>query len=423
MLQSNDRVIVALSGGADSVSLLLILSSLGYECHAAHCNFHLRGEESMRDEHFVEELCKKNNISLHKIDFQTTEYAKSHGISIEMAARELRYDYFAKLKKELNATAIAVGHHKNDNIETLFLNLVRGTGIKGICGIQPINNDIIRPLLCLTQTEIHDYLKSRNQDYVTDSTNLENVYSRNKIRLDIVPALSSINPAALDNIINTIENLNEVRKIYEANIKADISQCVKIHEDGSVLINISTLLSCVSASSVLHEIISPLGFNKSQENDIFMAMKNGETGKIFFSNSNILNIDREEIIITSQSKQTAQVTLLSQYSKIECKTVKAEELTIIKDKDYAYLDKNKIHGNLYVRLCKTGDYFYPFGMKGRKLISDYMTDRKFNRIKKNNQMVVCDENEEILWLVGERSSEKCRVDDNTTSVLVLHIKP
>ena len=222
MLKDGDKVVVTLSGGADSVSLLLILHALGYECHAAHCNFHLRGEESMRDERFVTSLCEHLNIPLHKTDFETETYSKEKGISIEMAARELRYDYFRKLKDEVDAKAIAVGHHRDDNIETLFLNLVRGTGIQGLCGIQPVNGDIVRPLLCVSREEILDYLATKGQTYVTDSTNLEDVYSRNKIRLNVLPELQQINQGAMENIRATINNLNEVRKIYEATIKADI---------------------------------------------------------------------------------------------------------------------------------------------------------------------------------------------------------
>ena len=214
LLSSGAKVIVGLSGGSDSVCLTLMLHEMGYDLTGVHCNFHLRGEESMRDERFVHDFCQKLNIPLHKADFDTAQYAKDHKLSIEMAARELRYDLFRRLKAELHAEAIAVGHHQDDNVETLMLNMVRGTGIKGACGMQAVNGDIIRPLLCLRRHEIMHFLAARQQDYVTDHTNLEDEYARNKVRLNIVPQLEAINPRAVDNMSTTMDNLREVYNIY-----------------------------------------------------------------------------------------------------------------------------------------------------------------------------------------------------------------
>ena len=190
-----EKLLVALSGGADSVALLRILLKLGYQCIAAHCNFWLRGKESLRDEEFVTQLCKELKVPLYKTNFDTFAYAKEKSISIEMAARELRYHWFYELKKTTNADSIAIAHHIDDNIETLLLNLIRGSGIKGLTGIPPRNQDIIRPLLCLYREEIEDYLKSIGQAFVTDSTNLETEYTRNKIRLNLLPLMEEINPS------------------------------------------------------------------------------------------------------------------------------------------------------------------------------------------------------------------------------------
>ncbi len=416
MLKDGDKVVVTLSGGADSVSLLLILHALGYECHAAHCNFHLRGEESMRDERFVTSLCEHLNIPLHKTDFDTETYSKEKGISIEMAARELRYDYFRKLKDEVGAKAIAVGHHRDDNIETLFLNLVRGTGIQGLCGIQPVNEDIIRPLLCVSREEILDYLATKGQTYVTDSTNLEDVYSRNKIRLNVLPELQQINQGAMENIRATINNLNEVRKIYETTIKADIERCKAKETDAY---NIKELFRCISPTSILHEIVYPLGFNKAQEADILNAAKLDETGKMFYSASHIITIDRGRIVVSAKGKERRFPVSLNDFKEIECQHMNIDECVIIKDKAYAFIDADKVKGELTVRPCKTGDAFTPFGMNGRKLLSDYMTDRKFNRLQKMSQLVLCDADGEIVWLIGERASDKYRIDENTKKVIRL----
>ena len=209
LLSKDKKYIVALSGGADSVCLLLVLQRLGYDVEAAHCNFKLRGEESDRDEQFCVELCKKNDIEIHLAHFDTNFYAISHKISIEMAARELRYSYFENLRRDIGADAVCVAHHQNDCAETVILNLVRGTGIQGLAGIQPKRDNIVRPLLCVSRDEIEGFLADEGQDFITDSTNLDDLYVRNKIRLNIIPMMEKINPAAVQNIVKTAIRLSE----------------------------------------------------------------------------------------------------------------------------------------------------------------------------------------------------------------------
>ena len=210
-----DKILVALSGGADSVALLCLLQTLGYECEAAHCNFHLRGEESDRDETFVRQLCTKRQVPLHTVHFDTLRTAEERHISIEMAARELRYEWFEKIRTKSNANVIAVAHHQDDSVETLLLNLIRGTGINGLRGIRSKNGHIVRPLLCLDRNEIINYLNRIGQDYVTDSTNLQDEYTRNKIRLNLLPMMQEINPSVKESILNTAEHLNEASAIYK----------------------------------------------------------------------------------------------------------------------------------------------------------------------------------------------------------------
>ena len=201
LLAADNKYIVALSGGADSVALLLIMKALGYDVEAAHCNFHLRGKESERDENFCVSLCESLGIILHRIHFDTLTYAQLHKVSIEMAARDLRYSYFEQLRRDINADAICVAHHKDDNVETILLNLVRGTGMNGLTGISPRNGFILRPLLCIGREDILEYLEAENQDYVTDSSNLVDDVQRNKIRLNVLPLLENVNPAVKDNIL------------------------------------------------------------------------------------------------------------------------------------------------------------------------------------------------------------------------------
>lgn len=409
LLRKGATVIAGISGGPDSVCLALILAKLGYDVIAVHCNFHLRGEESMRDERFVENLCKERKIKLQKVDFDTIGYAKEKKISIEMAARELRYERFRHFKDTLKAEAIAVGHHRDDNTETFFLNAIRGTGIKGLCAIQPRNEDIVRPLLCLSRDEVIRFLAEEKQGFVTDRTNLEDEYSRNKIRLNVMPVLTKINEGAASNLETTIENLNEVAKIYQKAIKDSIDSCCTTSEDGEIRINKEKLNAQPSPISVLHEMLSPLGFNREQLKGILHSYDS--TGKIFQANGRRALVDREEIIIEGENTNIEIIQTI----------MPAKDIEIKKDNSHAYIDYDKIKSTLSIRKAEEGDTFAPFGMKGRrKLVSDFLTDQKLTRFEKEKQLLVCD-GEEIVWVVGRRSSELYRIDNNTTSVVVLSI--
>lgn len=412
LLSEGARIVVGLSGGPDSVCLALLLYHLNYEIVAVHCNFHLRGDESMRDEKFVEDLCHQYNWTYYKADFNTQEYAQAHAMSIEMAARDLRYEYFRHIKKEVNAEVIAVGHHQDDNAETLLLNLVRGTGIRGLCAMQFKHGDIVRPLLCLSHQEILDYLHEEQQDYVTDHTNLEDEYARNKIRLNVLPTLREVNKGASKNILSTIENLNEVLKVYQQATQQAIADCCTQRPKGELAINIELLQQQPSPISVLHEILSPLGFNKTQLKE--MLSTRTESGRFFVGRDRRVLIDRQNIIVEAPP---------SPFPTIRQEIVPIEQLTILKDSNHAYLDADKIKGKLMLRCPKVGDTFAPFGMKGkRKLLSDFLTDQKLNCFEKERQPLLVD-GEEIAWVVGLRSSELYRVGTKTSRVLCLSIQP
>lgn len=411
LLDEHARVIIGLSGGPDSVCLAMILHRLGYEVIAVHCNFHLRDEESRRDELFATALCEKIGIICHKVEFDTQKYAKEQKISIEMAARELRYSEFRHLKENVKADAIAVGHHKNDNAETIILNLIRGTGVKGLCGMQPKNDDIVRPLLCLTRQEILSFLQDLGQDYVIDHTNMENDYARNKVRLDILPIMELINPGVVQNLTSTIENMNEVQKVYSKAIDDAVKECCERKANGELYINIQLLEKQPSPLSTLHEILAPLGFNKAQLKNMLAATK--ECGKIFTGKEHRLLIDRGFMIIESTHYPSYDISK---------EIVPIENINMKKDNDYAYIDADKLQGELFLRTPQDGDNFAPFGMKGkRKLLSDFLTDQKLNLFEKERQPLLMD-GEEIVWVVGLRSSELYRVDDNTQRVIILSLK-
>lgn len=403
----NARIIVALSGGADSVALLRILHTLGYDCEAAHCNFHLRGAESDRDEMFVRKLCKTMRIPLHTIDFATEQYAIEKKISIEMAARELRYQWFAEIKEKTKANVIAVAHHQDDSVETVLLNLIRGTGINGLLGIRPKNGDIVRPLLCISRKEITDYLQNAKQEYMTDSTNLQDEYTRNKIRLNLLPLMQEINPLVKEHIIDTSNYLNDVNRIYNKGIEEGKQRVI---EKGDI--RIISLLKEPSPEALLFEILYPLGFNAAQTKNI-LAMLEGQTGKQFISKDGWRVVkDRELLLIDKKKKQEIPPFCLIKEEKEYTK-----DFIIPREKHIACFDTDKLIGEINLRKWQTGDIFIPFGMKGKKKVSDYLTDRKFSIIQKENQWVLCC-GDKIIWIVGERTDNRFRIDEKTKKVTV-----
>ena len=422
LLSPGSKVLVALSGGADSVALLVVLMKLGYRCEAMHCNFHLRGEESNRDERFVAELCARHNIPLHTVHFDTAAYAKKQGISIEMAARELRYAAFEERRAKIGAEAIAVAHHRDDSAETLLLNLLRGTGIKGLCGIQPKNGYIVRPLLCVGRADIIDYLKWRNETFVTDSTNLTNDYTRNKIRLDIIPRLAEINPSVLESLAATANRLREAEQIYNKAIKDAISRIMS----GNT-IDISALKKETAPQTLLHEILSPLGFNSTQVTNISETIESEGCREVTNREWRIIK-ERDTLLIVPNEEQKEYTLSLPAEGCIDTGrgTLIIERLSfdgnIPKESNRAMLDTSKLKKPLTLRSVRKGDRFAPFGMRGTKLVSDYLTDRKKSIIDKRQQLVVTDATGAIVWLVGERPAAPYCVKNSTKEVIALEWK-
>lgn len=419
LLSNGDKVIVALSGGADSVALLHILHRLEYNCIAVHCNFHLRGEESMRDQHFVEDLCKRLDTTLHIIDFDTKQYARENKVSIEMAARTLRYKEFEEIRIKERATAIAVAHHRDDSAETLLLNLMRGCGIRGLHGIRPRNGYIIRPLLCIGRSDILHYLNNAQIEYVTDSTNLSSDYTRNKVRLELLPLMAQINPSIGATIAETAERLAEAEEIYSQAIEQAKQRVLS----DSTTIDIHRLKQEKAPRTLLHEILSPYGFNNSQVNDILTNI-DSESGRRYKAAEWEVIKDREKLLIAPIGA-TFEQTVLPEEGEISTPygllriNRSIFNGTISKKRNIATLDAEKLELPLTLRSTRKGDRFHPFGMRGTKLVSDYLTDIKRNVIEKEQQLVVTDARDNILWLVGERPSALCSVNSSTTEVITL----
>lgn len=409
-LSKSDKILIGLSGGADSVALLLIMHTLGYYCEAAHCNFNLRGDESDSDEKFVVNLCQKLKVKLHRVSFNTVGYASINKMSIEMAARELRYDWFEKVRSNNDLDYITVAHHKDDSVETVLLNLVRGTGIAGLIGIKPVNGKVIRPLLCITRYEILTYLENECQEYVTDSTNNEDEYARNKIRLNIIPMLLQVNAGARENIYRSSENLMSVYKIYSKYIQ-EARDKVMCGDN----ISISAIKKEREAETVLFEILKDKGFNYQQIKNIYKSL-DSHSGKVFYSSEWLVLKDRDKLMV---SPLNTTAYLSKPKFKIEEVSIDLD-FKINKSKNIAYFDKDKIVGDEIVRLCEKGDWFIPFGMKGKKLVSDFLTDIKLPFTEKSKQYLLCF-GDDIAWVVGKRIDNRFRIDETTKRVIIYTI--
>ena len=424
LLNTNNLYLVALSGGADSVALLLLLKEHGFNVHAAHCNFHLRGVESDRDEAFCVELCQRLGVELHRAHFNTHEYAELHKVSIEMAARELRYRWFEQLRQDIGAAGICVAHHRDDSVETVLLNLVRGTGLRGLTGIQPRNGYILRPLLCVSRLEIEAFLTEKGQKYVTDSTNLEADVLRNKVRLQVLPLLRELNPAVSENIQRTAENLVEAQEVLDV--------ILDNYKESNVL-EISEIEKYGSSEYIIFEWLKNYGFNGNQVRQILDAGCGGivssAMGYDVLKDRSRLIVEKTENYpqgvrnVTSRPSKRIVVPEEGTYVLDENNTFRVRKCAVYVSKvpHIATLDADKVAFPLTVRRVEEGDWMVPYGMTGRKLLSDLMTDLKMNVFEKRRQLLVVDAQGVIVWAVGLRTDQRAAVRESTVSVWELQV--
>lgn len=424
LLGREHPVLVALSGGADSVALACVLQDLGYKIEAAHCNFCLRGAESDRDEAFVTDFCQRRKIVLHRRCFSTHAYAHEHHVSIEMAARTLRYDFFEQLLQERELDSVAVAHHREDNTETVLLNLLRGTGIRGLRGIQYRNGKVVRPLLDVSRQEIEDYLAECHQDYVTDSTNLQDEVQRNKIRLNVMPRMREIYPNADESIHQGARRLSDAFRIYEYGMDLLMQQVVHGNK-----ILLEELNRTPAPETVLYEILSRMDFNPAQVAAIY-EQQGGESGKVYESATHRLLRDREALVF---EKKAVRPVRLEKVLPLEGIMRVTDDVTFLisrssyssggplpREKNVICMDLDKVEFPLVVRMPQTGDRFMPFGMKGMKLVSDFLTDLKKNVFEKERQLLVCS-GDKIAWVVGERPDDRFRVTEHTRHILRIQL--
>lgn len=427
LLTPHGKYVVALSGGADSVALLYYMVYGKYDVEAVHCNFRLRGEESDRDERFCENLCTKMKVPLHKVHFDTKSYAQLHHVSIEMAARELRYAYFEQLRKDLGAEDICVAHHRDDNVETVIMNMVRGTGLKGMMGIQPRNGHVVRPLLAVDRKLIVCFLKDKGLEYVTDSTNFECLYTRNKVRLNVVPMLNEINPEASRHIDLLTQRMCAAEEVYRCGLEvmtADMSD--EGRENGNVVK--ALIRDKVKNEQVLYEVLAEYGFNAVQVSDIFNNISS-QTGKQFFSTDYVAVTDRRHLLVYAREKEEPQPLRLPETGRyavtgggnsIKLMVAPREDGAMPSKEPFCItLDAEKVKWPLVLRRSKEGDSLLPFGMKGKKLVSDLLTDAKRSVVEKERQWLLCDADDSIMWVVGLRTDRRYSMTESTTKVLTV----
>jgi len=418
----NGKIICAVSGGVDSMVMAYILHKLELNIIIATCNFNLRDKESDKDQQLVEQFCIKNNISFRTISFDTKKYAKEKKLSIQMAARELRYNWFLKLLKAEKADYIAIAHNLNDSIETFFINLSRGTGIKGLTGIKNKNGHIIRPLLFANRDDIYNFAQKENVPFREDATNAETKYYRNYIRHKIIPLFQELNNSSFKNFENTIANIQNVEEYYRTQITSTIDNLV-IKTNSSEYIDIQTILSHNNNKLIIFEWLNPKGFNKDQINNIELSIKKGDSGKIFYSDNYKLYRESDKLLLEPLKEdvnENVNIVIENINSKIQGYNISIinidKDFKISNDKNTAQLDFEKIIFPLTISEWKKGDKFQPLGMNNNKLVSDFITDLKIPSRNKHNILTLKSE-EEILWIVGYRIDNRYRITENTKTIL------
>lgn len=426
LFQQKDKLLLAVSGGVDSVVLCELCKQAGYDFVMAHCNFQLRGEESERDEQFVQSLKAKYGVEVFTAKFDTAAIAGHSKQSIETTARELRYDWFDALLKQpgTGADYILTAHHADDNVETTVMNFFRGTGIAGIRGIIPRQGKLIRPLLFARRTEIENFAKENQLSFVTDSTNFENDYTRNFFRNKILPQVTEVYPEAFKNVLQNISRFAETEKLYQQAVDQHTRKLVE-KKGTEYHIPVLKLLQVVPLQTVLYEIIKAFGFTAHQVPEAVALLKS-ETGRYIQSHTHRIIKNRNWLIIAPANQVAAQHILIEADDdaiRFEAGVIKINRTTAAQHKIkqsplYAQLDINDIEFPLLLRKWKQGDYFYPLGMPKKKKLSRFFVDKKLSLTEKENVWVV-EMNKKILWVVGMRIDNRFKITAQSKQLLIL----
>lgn len=408
------KIVIACSGGLDSMVLADLLIKLHYGVALAHCNFSLRGSESDGDEVFVNKYGEDKQLKVYTKRFDTHAYAETHKISIQLAARELRYRWFEKLLNDFQYDYLLTAHHLDDDIETFMINLSRGTGLRGLTGIPMQNQKILRPLLDFSRAEIHEYAVKNNVIWREDSTNKNTDYMRNNLRHTVIPALKKVTPEFLQNFQTTRKNLQAAEMLLNDYLQ-HVAQKVFTRKGTALHLHIPTLKALPNYRELMYELLSEYQF--TEWNDV-KNLIDTQTGKIVYSRTHQLLKNRDELILSERKPYEVEVYVLSEKGISHPITIVVEEVKAVEvtDKWTIFVDKDKIVFPLKLSRWKEGDFFYPFGMKGKKKLSKFFKDEKLSLNEKKAVWILHD-NEKIIWVVGYRPDNRVRVTEDTTEVL------
>lgn len=423
LFSKDEKILVAVSGGRDSMLLLWLLHQLYYPVEIAHCNFQLRGEESDADEQLVRGFAVANEIPIHVQRFDTTGYAATHKVSIQIAARELRYGWFERLRMERGCKVIAVAQHMNDSVETVLFNLSRGTGLQGLQGILPLRDDshVVRPLLFLHSEEITDFVQNQGIPYRDDSSNFSNKYARNKIRLDIIPEFEQLNPHFIRIMADNIARFRDAQEVINNHMQELRSQIMIARSDHSWRIAKEELEHL--QLSELYFMFEPFGFSKTVLQDLLESLHK-DSGKQFASDTYIIVTDREDVILSKKNMDLEPVHIDLATTRVEWGAFQIEitgnsDLAIENGAGIAKIDTASLVYPLTIRQWEEGDTFQPLGMNGKKKLSNYFIQKKINILDKKRVPILVNGDGKIIWVVNYHLDERFKIRDNTQKVLKL----
>jgi len=420
------RVLAAVSGGMDSVVMAHLLKAAGFNFSIAHCNFQLRGHEALADQEFCHQLSQQLRVQFHTISFDTKKYAADNKISIQMAARELRYQWFEQLGQQYGYDVIALAHHQNDAIETILLNLTRGTGIAGLHGILPKNGNLVRPMLFLNRDEIQAVITKNGLSYVEDSSNASTKYARNKLRHEVIPKLKELNPGLEKTFENNLRHFRDMETLLELRL-ADLKQELFIYNGDEIHLLISALKKLEPKRLLLFKLLQPYGFNQTTVDDV-MASLDKHSGRTFESGNFMLILDRDKLILSKKNNHQPEPILINEgdrevnYSHYKVNLLHDDSALIIKSNPLAAaIDTSLLIYPLTIRSWQQGDQFYPLGMKTRKKLSDFFIQQKIPLHEKSAIPILINGNGDIMWIAGHRLSEHYKVHDNTKKVTIFEL--
>lgn len=422
-----DTILLTVSGGKDSMLMAFLFKQLGYKGYVAHCNFQLRGKESDKDEQLVESYAEQLGFPLMKKRFDTESYARQEGISIQMAARDLRYAWFEELRQSNNISWIAVAQHRNDHLETVLLNLTRGTGLQGLQGILPKRGTIIRPLLFLTADEIAQFVLSESIPYRDDQSNFSTRYARNKIRLEIIPKFKEITADFETVLAENIVHFQESYQLLESFIEPIRTRIFDVKADGTMAINKNTLMPYLSDMPLLYALFRPYGFSKAVLGDL-AAQKAKGVGTVFDSATHRLWVDRDKLFLQKrdkwretdgQRKDIAETDTDIHLGEMTISCAVSTDLTIVRDKKVAKLDYDRLIFPLTLRYWEEADTFCPLGMQGKKKLSDFFIQQKVPVFKKKQIPILVNGNGDVLWIVNYQLDNRYKITESTKKVFTL----